>query len=93
MNVEEKIMEIAQEEAYIICNSNQFHVVVDGSYMYSIDTLADALLDLLCYYFILNIKCPKSMYTLFIFLQHFVLGIKDSTKLPTWVITVHTKLY
>ena len=46
--MEEKIMEIAQEEAYIICNSNQFHVVVDGSYMYSIDTLADALLDLLC---------------------------------------------
>ena len=41
MNVEEKIMEMAQEEAYIICNSNQFHVVVDGSYMYSIDTLAD----------------------------------------------------
>ena len=38
VNVEEKIMEIAQKEAYIICNSNQFHVVVDGLYMYSIDT-------------------------------------------------------
>ena len=46
MNVELKIMEIAQEEAYIICNFNQFHGVVDGLYMYS---LADALLDLLCY--------------------------------------------
>ena len=77
----------------VICNSNQFHVVVDGSYMYSIDTLVDALLDLLWYYFILNIKYPKSIYTLFIFLQHFALGIKDSTKLPTCVITVHTKLY
>ena len=37
-------MEIAQEEAYIICNSNKFHVVVDGLYMYLIDTLADGYL-------------------------------------------------
>ena len=35
MNVEEKIIGIAQEVAYIICNFSQFHVVVDCLYMYS----------------------------------------------------------
>ena len=59
MNVEEKIMETAQEEANIICNFNQFHGVVDGLDVYS---LADGLLDLLCYLY------KISAYALYIFI-------------------------
>ena len=60
--------------------------------MFSTDFLADGLMDLLCYYYISNIKYPKSMQALYLFLQNFVLGIKDTTKLPTCVLTVHSKL-
>jgi hypothetical protein len=70
----------------------EYHLIVDGLFMYSCDTLADALIDLLCFYFIFNIEYPKTMYSLFIFLQHFVLGLKDSSRVPNSVLTLFSNL-
>ena len=43
----------------------------------------DALIDIICYYYVLDISYPKEMYSLLIFLQHFVFGIVDSGNIPT----------
>ena len=64
--IEERVLEIDQEEAYLINKEDHFHVIVDGCYKYSTDSLANGLMDL-------NIKYPKSMQVLYFFLQNFVL--------------------
>lgn len=60
--------------------------------MFSCNELSDALIDILCYYYVFNTAYPKSMYALYIFLQHFVLGLKDSSKLPSSVLTLCSNL-
>ena len=53
--------------------------------IFSVNTLGDALADVICAYFVFNIAYPKPMY---LFLQHFVLGLKVSQKVPTSVSTL-----
>lgn len=70
----------------------EYHLIVDGAVMYWCNTLPDALIDLLCFYYVLNIQYPKAMYPLYIFLQHFVFGLKNSSKLPNAVLTLFSNL-
>ena len=86
---QKRVLQIELGEAYVfIHNYNHFHAIVDGCYLYSTDYLARGLMG--TYFamttYILNIKYPKS------FLQHFDLGVKYATKLPTCILTVHSKL-
>ena len=68
-------------------------LIIDAVFMYLCDDLASALIDILmCYYYVFNTEYPKSMYSLYIFLQHFVLGLKDNSKLPTAVISLCSSL-
>ena len=60
--------------------------------MYSCENVPNALMDILCYYYIFNMAYPKGMQALYLFLQHFVLGLKDSSKLPNSVLTLCTNL-
>ena len=60
--------------------------------MHSCENLLDAVIDLICYYYVLNMEYPKSMYALYIFLQHFVIGSKDNSKIPTSVLTLCSNL-
>ena len=55
--------------------------------MYSCENLLDAVID-----YVLNMEYPKSMYALYIFLQHFVIGLKDNSKIPTSVLTLCSNL-
>ena len=42
----------------------------------------NAILDLISVYFAFNIAYPKPLYPLFLFVQHYVLLIKDSQPIP-----------
>ena len=82
-----------RNDAYIICTTEyEYHLIVDGMFMYSCDSLPDALVDLVCFYYVLNIQYPKSMYPLYMFLQHFIFGLKDSAKIPNSVISLYSIL-
>ena len=61
----------------------EFMVYVESELLVSTNTLADALVDLMCAYFVFDIVYPKALYPLMLFLQHTLIGIKDSQKLPT----------
>lgn len=74
------------------CDSKLYHLIVDGEFMFSTDALPGALLDILCYHYVLDISYPKSMYALLIFIQHFIFGITDSGNVPTSVINLCSKL-
>lgn len=54
--------------------------------MFSTDDLKGAIIDIICYYYVLDISYPKVMYALLIFLQHFVFCITDSGTIPAAVI-------
>lgn len=84
----EAIADAYQSEPYIMISGGLYHLIIDAVFMYSCDNLASALIDLMCYYYVFNTAYPKSMYSLYIFLQHFVLGLKDNSKLPTAVISL-----
>ena len=75
------------KEPYIIVadsdEATEYHIYVEMECVVSSPTLADALIDLICTYFIFNIEYPKPMYPALVFLQHFVMGLTDGQKVPT----------
>ena len=87
-NIEEAAAANGQSEPYILVSENLYHLIVESSFTYSCENLPDALMDLMCYYYVLNMKYPKSMYALYIFFQHFVLGLKDNSRIPTCVYSI-----
>ena len=89
----EAVANAYQSEPYIMISNGLYHLIIDAVFMYLCDDLASALIDLMCYYYVFNTEYPKSMYSLYIiFLQHFVLGLKDNSKLPTAVISLCSSL-
>ena len=46
--------------------------------MFSTDDFRGALIDIICYYYVVDISYPKVMYALLIFVQHVVFGITCS---------------
>ena len=91
-NIEEVAFCKDQCEPYIIHSENSYHLIVESSFMYTCENLSDALIDIMCYYYVLNMQYPRSMHTLCLFLQHFVLGLKDNARLPTSILTLSSNL-
>jgi hypothetical protein len=87
---------LGRAEPYIIQTEELeevlYHTMVDGLFMYTALDLSNALIDIFCYYYVLNIKYPKTTAPFFVFFQHFILGIKDSGKLSNSALTLFSKL-
>ena len=74
---------MGKNEAYFwalpTCDGNKlYHFIVGNVFMFSTDDLRGTLIDIICYYYVLDITYPKVMYALLIFVQHFVFGITDT---------------
>ena len=81
-------------EPVIVCKSldaEYFTIYGEGIEMLECSIITDAVLSLLCFYYVLNIEYPKGLAKTFAFLQNTVLGIK-ARKVPTVVISIHEKL-
>ena len=80
------VLATRRQELYILALETdptlRYHICIESQ---SVNTLGDALADVICAYFVFNIAYPKPMY---LFLQHFVLGLKVSQKVPTFVSTL-----
>ena len=50
------------------------------------DGFLDALCDLICAYFTYNIVYPKPLYPVLLFIQRFIMDIKDSQTVPPTVV-------
>ena len=53
-------------------------------------TFGSALLDLYCSYFVYDIAYPKPFYSLLVFVQHYILDLKDEQPDPPAVIEIRT---
>ena len=97
-DVESVVNQINQSEAYVLAtptctaDSKLYHLIVDHVFMFSTENLRDALIDIICYYYVLDISYPKVMYALLIFIQHFVFGITDTGIVPPSVINLCSRL-
>ena len=87
---------IGQSEAYILAaptsDTEQYHLIVDNNFMFTVESLPSALVDIVCFYYVLDISYPKQMYPLFIFIQHFIFGLTNSGRVPSSVINLCSKL-
>ena len=48
-----------------------YHLIVDNEFMFSISNLRDAVIDLICFYYVLDISYSKVMNSILILIQHF----------------------
>jgi len=91
--LEEQIEGIKQNEPYILkINHNQFYVVAEKVVVSDTIRLMDALINMICAYFVFDIEYPKSMYATLIFVQRYILGIADKQRIPDVVTRVLTSL-
>ena len=54
--------------------------------------MATALVDVMAAYFVFNIAFPKSLYTLLVFIQHYIFNIKDDQPEPNAIAVLLTGL-
>ena len=60
----------------------QYFFVVEKQVYVECRKFSTALLCLFCVYYVFNISYPKPLYSVFIFVQNYVLGLKDSYTVP-----------
>ena len=63
----------------------QYHIMVERELLIISDDLVGAVIDLFSAYYVFNIAYPKPLYPVLVFLQHYILGIKDSQRIPNSV--------
>ena len=63
-------------------SSLQFFVVTERIVMDESENLTEALLDPISAYFAFNIEYPKPLYPVFLFIQHYIMDIKDNQTIP-----------
>ena len=96
-DVDSTVYKIDQSEAYILGTLSPgnegrlFHIIVDSMFMFTCENLKNALVNIMCYYYVLDLSYPKVMYALLIFIQHFIFGVTDTGRVPTSVINLCSK--
>ena len=85
-DLDEEVQKIAYNYPYIAMvegqSSVQFFVVAERIVMDESENFMEALLDLICVYFAFNIVYPKPLYPVFLFIQRYIMDIKDSQTIP-----------
>ena len=69
-------------------SSVQFFLVAEKVIVSESDGFVDALLDLICAYLTYNIVYPNPLYPVLIFIQRFIMDIKDNQTVPPSVVRV-----
>ena len=87
-NLESEIDQIPQSEPYIIVTGKageenaQYFVCVEKALLTESKSLRDAILDVICAYYVFDIAYPRSVVGIFLFFQQNVFSLKDSQKPP-----------
>ena len=67
-------------------------IAVEKQVMVESRCINTALLDMMSVYFAFDIAYPRPLYSLLVFIQHYVLGIRDSQPVPNNVTVLVTAL-
>lgn len=84
-NLDERAMSLSENHPYLGVviggTSLQVYVIVERTVLETVE-VSSALSGLIATYFSFNMSYPKGLYPLLIFIQHFLLGIKDKQVTP-----------
>jgi len=84
--VDKEVSEIQQSAPYIVVTgaseNMQLYIYCEHNNLLESKSVRDALLDLVAVYFVFDIWYPKSLDAILIFIQHYVMDIKDSQPVP-----------
>lgn len=79
-------MNISQPEPYILLEmgsgSFQLFIITEQKIFRESTSFIDAVKDLFAVYYVFDIAYPKPLYPVLLFLQRYVLNIKDSQLIP-----------
>lgn len=94
--MEQEVQKFACNYPYIVPVKTdehiQYYVAAERVLFAESKSLFSAILNLISVYFTFNIMYPKPLYSLFIFVQHIVLLVKDSQHTPTSVTSLVSAL-
>ena len=96
-DVDEEVKKLPYNYPYLLLvegeSSLQFFLVVEKAILSESEGFLGALLDLICTYFTFDIVYPKPLYPVLLFIQRFVMDIKDNQKIPPALTRVLTVLH
>lgn len=88
MVLEEEVMSVKQSEPFIAVTGRagdencQYFICAETAKIIECKSLRDAILDMICIYYVFNISYPKTLSGIFLLIQQYVFNIKDSQKPP-----------
>lgn len=92
VNLEEEIRKINCSQPYVITlqgnEQDQYIIICEHIGFVSTSSFTSCIFCLLGLYYIFNIAYPTTLYSVFIFLQHFVFGLVDKQTIPDVVTRV-----
>ena len=79
----DKALERFPNEPFILkAEENQYYVVAEKCIIAQNTTFMDAMANLICAYFAFDIAYPKPLRPILIFIQRYIMGIKDKQPIP-----------
>ncbi len=95
-DLDEEVAEVPQNFPYLVLVSenthHQLYVVVERLVLHECTSFLKGLKSLISVYFTFNIEYPKALYATLIFLQHFVVNIRDKQRVPQAVVRLVSSL-
>ena len=87
--MEINLQNIKQNEPYIAkIQDDQYFIIIEREIVLECTQFLDAVVNMICGYFAFDISYPTSLYPVLIFIQRYVLGIKDNQPIPNIVTRV-----
>jgi len=87
--IEIDLQQIKQNEPYIAkFQDDQYFVVIEREIVIESTRFLDAVVNMICGYFAFDISYPTSLYPILIFIQRYILGIRDNQAIPNIVTQV-----
>ena len=87
--IETELQKIKQNEPYIAkIQDDQYFIIVERKIVLESTEFLDAVINMICGYFAFDISYPTSLYPILIFIQRYILGIKDNQPIPNIVTRV-----
>ena len=86
--MEEELSQIEQAAPFIVITgipgdeNAQFFICGEKEVLMESKTLRDAIIDLICHYFIYDISYPKYLDSILLFFQHHVFKLTDKQPVP-----------
>ena len=95
-DLDNEVISIDSNHPYIglvtASSSVQVFLVVEREVLQSLHSDSTVFLEMISMYFTFNMVYPRPLYPVLIFVQHFVLVLKDKQPIPTSVMTLVSSL-